>query len=57
MKSKAKILESVFVVFVGLGILLGPMAAQARHKMLSDAMLKTLVEHRLIKHDLQREVQ
>ena len=55
MKSKAKIFESVFVIFVGLGLLLGPVTVQARHKMLSDSMVKTLVEHRLIKHDLQRE--
>ncbi len=55
MKSEAKILRSVFVIFVGLGLLLGPVTAQARHKMLSDAMVKTLVEHRLIKHDIQRE--
>ena len=55
MKSKAKILESVFVIFVGLGLLLGPVTVQARHKMLSEAMVKTLVEHKLIKHDLQRE--
>ena len=55
MKSKAKILRSVFVIFVGLGLLLGPATAQARHKMLSDSMVKTLVEHQLIKHDLQRQ--
>ena len=55
MKSRMKITRNRWVILLGLGILVGPMAAQARHKMLSEAMVKTLVEHKLIKHDLQRE--
>ncbi len=55
MKSKVRIIDSFGVILVGLGLLLGPVTVQARHKMLYDAMVKTLVEHRLIKHDLQRE--
>ena len=55
MKSRMKITRNRWVILLGLGLLVGPMVAQARHKMLSDAMVKTLVEHRLIKHDLQRE--
>ena len=55
MKSRMKITRNRWVILLGLGILVAPMAAQARHKMLSDAMIRTLVDHQLIKHDLQRE--
>lgn len=55
MKNRMKITRNLWAILLGLGILVGPMSAQARHKMLSEAMVKTLVEHKLIKHDLQRE--
>ena len=55
MKSRMKVTRNRWVILLGLGLLLGPVTVQARHKMLSDAMIRTLVDHQLIKHDLQRE--
>ncbi len=55
MKTKLRTIEGMLPILLAVGLFVSVSTVQGRHDPLSDAMIKTLVEHQLIKHELQRE--